>query len=237
MSKNDAGKIRFSLIPAAALERVAAVFTSGSEGRADRGWRDLPDAATRYHDALLRHASKAAQGEAKDPHSGESHWAHVAANALIMLDLAQRAQPSEIETDARNVYPIGDTYIGPPLRPPRPYTTATRPPFDGPPLSSPRPLYPRETLESAREAANSALAGLLGTSISLSRPLDEPLAAVLGALADAGLPGVVVSVTPRGDRADISLGGYLYAALLYDQHRCQVEMIFLDQELFAEEAA
>jgi hypothetical protein len=83
--KNDAGKLRYSLLDWGALAEVVAVFTYGAELYAPRGWRHVPHAEERYEDALVRHYAKYKQGERFDSESSLPHLAHVAWNALALL--------------------------------------------------------------------------------------------------------------------------------------------------------
>lgn len=88
--KFDAGKPRAGLMVgdfARALEAVAQVTTFGAGKYAPRSWRTVPQAAERYGDAFLRHIFKDAKGERIDPESGLPHLAHVAWNALALLEL------------------------------------------------------------------------------------------------------------------------------------------------------
>lgn len=88
--KFDAGKPRAGLMVgdfARALEAVAQVTTFGAGKYAPRSWRTVPQAAERYGDAFLRHIFKDAKGERLDPESGLPHLAHVAWNALALLEL------------------------------------------------------------------------------------------------------------------------------------------------------
>ncbi|CUH74602.1 hypothetical protein AXI70_gp27 [Cronobacter phage Dev-CD-23823] len=70
-----------------ALENVASVLTFGAKKYEAHSWQHVPSGETRYKAALLRHLTAYAKGEAVDPESGMSHLAHVACNALFILEL------------------------------------------------------------------------------------------------------------------------------------------------------
>lgn len=59
----------------------------GGKGYVPHSWRQVPNARTRYEDALHRHLDAIRDGETHDVESGESHWAHVATNALFLWEL------------------------------------------------------------------------------------------------------------------------------------------------------
>lgn len=89
-AKHDAGKIRAGLVVQdfpRALLAVGEVATFGAQKYAAHSWRHVPDAAARYYDAFIRHQLAAAAGEQIDRESGLPHAAHVAWNALALLEL------------------------------------------------------------------------------------------------------------------------------------------------------
>lgn len=59
----------------------------GGKGYAKHSWRQVPEAKERYEAALYRHLSKVSLGEELDDESGESHWYHIATNALFLAEL------------------------------------------------------------------------------------------------------------------------------------------------------
>ena len=91
--KHDSGKVRASLpiqdFPRA-LTAVAWVSTFGAAKYAAHSWKLVPRAGERYEDALHRHILAQASGEVNDPESGLPHAAHVAWNALALLELQLR---------------------------------------------------------------------------------------------------------------------------------------------------
>lgn len=96
--KNDAGKIRPGLVLgdfANALTEVTKVGTFGAEKYSDNGWLSVPDGRARYEDAMLRHWLAIGRGEEIDPESGLSHSAHLAWNALAVLELIETYHPDD----------------------------------------------------------------------------------------------------------------------------------------------
>lgn len=74
-----------------ALQAVIQVASFGARKYSRHNWLHVPEAPTRYEDALHRHLL-AAQVEPLDPDSGLSHMAHAAWNTLAVLELALREQ-------------------------------------------------------------------------------------------------------------------------------------------------
>jgi hypothetical protein len=92
-AKYDAGKPRAGLMVedfAGALETVDAVTTFGAKKYAPHSWATVPDARNRYYDAFIRHILKDAKDEHIDAESGLPHLAHIAWNALALLELQVR---------------------------------------------------------------------------------------------------------------------------------------------------
>lgn len=97
--KADDGKPNWFLLMsaqgcAAALAGVVRVLSfavrskeNGGKGYTPHSWRQVPEAKERYEAALYRHLNKFHAGETHDDESGESHWYHVAANALFLAEL------------------------------------------------------------------------------------------------------------------------------------------------------
>jgi Domain of unknown function (DUF5664) len=84
--KADDGKVRADLLPADALLHVAEVLTLGAAKYGADNWRKVDD-VIRYKAALMRHVLQYLSGQAVDAESGKSHLAHVACNALFLLEL------------------------------------------------------------------------------------------------------------------------------------------------------
>jgi len=84
--KQDQGKPRWDLLPPAALGKLAEVYTFGvAKGYPARNW-EKGMAWSRPFAALMRHAWAFWAGEDMDPESGLPHMAHVAWNALALLE-------------------------------------------------------------------------------------------------------------------------------------------------------
>lgn len=84
-TKHDAGKSRPALIPGVALIAIGDVLAFGAAKYCANGWQSVPDAKSRYADALLRHLAAWLDGERVDPENGLPHLAHVACNACFLI--------------------------------------------------------------------------------------------------------------------------------------------------------
>lgn len=80
-------KLRWGLLPWAALEVVVEVLEHGARKYSPNGWLTVPDGVNVYREALLRHAAELAKGAWLDPDSGRPHAAHVCCDALILMAL------------------------------------------------------------------------------------------------------------------------------------------------------
>lgn len=98
--KADTGKTRWTLLLDCArgcgravravvrvLNFAVRSIAEGGKGYIPHSWREVPNARERYEDALHRHLDHIRDGETHDAESGESHWAHVATNALFLWEL------------------------------------------------------------------------------------------------------------------------------------------------------
>ena len=74
--KYDSKKPRMSLLPKGALNAVIRVLEFGAKKYALDNWKTVPDAKTRYYDAMQRHIDAWWNGEQKDAETGEHHLAH-----------------------------------------------------------------------------------------------------------------------------------------------------------------
>ena len=74
--KFDKNKPRMSLLPKGALNAVIRVLEFGATKYQVDNWKHVPEAKTRYYDAMQRHIDAWWQGEQKDPETGEHHLAH-----------------------------------------------------------------------------------------------------------------------------------------------------------------
>lgn len=84
--KFDGEKVRAALLPGKALRLVAEVLTFGAQKYGDNNWRKMKDLG-RYRHAMVRHLLAVLEGEDVDPESGKRHMAHIATNALFLLEL------------------------------------------------------------------------------------------------------------------------------------------------------
>lgn len=83
--KKDAGKLRWSLLPYDALEKVVEVLMFGAQKYDDRNWEKGMD-WSRLFDADMRHTVDWWQrGETVAPDSQINHLAHKACDALFLL--------------------------------------------------------------------------------------------------------------------------------------------------------
>jgi len=89
-AKDDSDKPRLDLVLgdfATALWGVGLVGTFGANKYTDRGWHEVDNGIERYSNALLRHYLNFKRGEMDDPESNLPHLAHLAWNALAILQL------------------------------------------------------------------------------------------------------------------------------------------------------
>ena len=96
-------KIRFDLIPTAAMVEVAKVFTFGAYHYGDRNW-EAGFSWSRCIGSALRHFYKFTLGEDYDDESGLHHLAHFVANGLFLLEYAIR----KTGTDDRVIMPANE---------------------------------------------------------------------------------------------------------------------------------
>ena len=83
--KEDAGKLRFDLIPPGPLEKLAEVFTVGCRKYDDRNW-EKGIRWGRVYAAMQRHAWKWLKGESYDQRDGQHHLASVAWCAFALME-------------------------------------------------------------------------------------------------------------------------------------------------------
>lgn len=92
--KFDGDKPRWTLMMqglAFALSQVVAVLTFGAAKYQAHSWRKVENGQERYRDALYRHLAAYETGELVDPESGLPHMAHVATNAMFLMELDRNA--------------------------------------------------------------------------------------------------------------------------------------------------
>lgn len=83
--KFDTGKPRYSLVPTELMKGTAEVLTFGAIKYATDSWQTVPEARTRYLDALYRHLEAYRDGEKLDDDSNLSHLKHAATNIAFLL--------------------------------------------------------------------------------------------------------------------------------------------------------
>lgn len=82
-------KAPLQLLPPVAMQEIAHVLKLGADKYGENNWRlsiDYIQDST-YYGAILRHVTAMMNGEPDDPESQRSHWAHIGATAMIMLDV------------------------------------------------------------------------------------------------------------------------------------------------------
>lgn len=90
-SKNDAGKLRYDLIPPDALAALAFVYTIGADKYEDRNW-EKGISFGRLIAAQERHVNNFKAGQNIDPKDGQHHQASVAWTALAMIAFQMRGR-------------------------------------------------------------------------------------------------------------------------------------------------
>lgn len=111
--KDDAGKLRFDLLPFEQIREVVEVLTVGAKRYGDDNWKSVPDARRRYLAALLRHVWAFACGERNDLDDGLSHLSHAVCCALFLMrfDNKREARPFIVWPDTRWELFCGDRTI------------------------------------------------------------------------------------------------------------------------------
>lgn len=83
--KNDAGKLRYDLVPPVPLEALAAVYSIGAAKYGDYNWRKGM-AWGRIYAALMRHLQAWWQGETHAQDDGQHHLAAVLWCAMTLME-------------------------------------------------------------------------------------------------------------------------------------------------------
>ena len=92
--KQDTNKPRWSLLPADTIPEVIDVLEFGAQKYSPGNWAHVPDARTRYYDAMMRHIESWWRGEKVDPDSGKPHLAHACCCILFLMAF------DKVKTDA-----------------------------------------------------------------------------------------------------------------------------------------
>lgn len=101
-TKYDTGKPRVMLVLggfAHALELVSKVGTMGAQKYSPDGWKYVPNAIARYWDAFGRHLLEIFKGNWNDEESELPHLAHIAWNALAILEYKHGNIQGRSDTD------------------------------------------------------------------------------------------------------------------------------------------
>lgn len=85
-SKYDGGKPDWSLVQWRAAEAYVRVLTFGAKKYDRDNWRQVPNLRRRYLAAAVRHIVAWANGETKDPESGEHPLAHAICGLMFILE-------------------------------------------------------------------------------------------------------------------------------------------------------
>ena len=83
--KHDGGKLRWSLLPTGTVRSIVKVLEIGANKYSVDNWKRVPEARTRYYDAMMRHTDAWWNGEKLDPEDGLHHLAHAGCCLLFLL--------------------------------------------------------------------------------------------------------------------------------------------------------
>lgn len=98
--KGKEGKVKLSLVEPEFLIELAKVMEFGATKHGERSYqKDLIPSHQDYMDALYRHLLAILSGELIDKESGLYHHAHIAANAMIALNIVKRVRLSITDLD------------------------------------------------------------------------------------------------------------------------------------------
>ena len=84
-TKNDGGKLDWTLLPLDSVSDVVTVLELGKRKYGFENWKNVEK--ERYVKAAFRHLVAYAMGEEIDPESGKSHMAHLSCCALFTIHL------------------------------------------------------------------------------------------------------------------------------------------------------
>jgi hypothetical protein len=91
------------MIPPGSLIYLGEVMAHGAAKYGRYNWREDNITRSTYQNAALRHLLADIDGERLDPESGFPHWAHVMANAAVVLDATFH------QTIREDEFPVGRT--------------------------------------------------------------------------------------------------------------------------------
>lgn len=85
--KDDSDKLRFDLIPPAALYGLVEIVTFGAKKYEPENWKLVKDARRRYFAAAMRHGWAWFRGQKLDPETGKPHLWHWLCNVAFLTQL------------------------------------------------------------------------------------------------------------------------------------------------------
>ncbi len=105
--KDDAGKLRYDLLPVEPLREVVRVLTFGAKHYAPDNWQLVPEWKWRYTRAAMSHIEKWRGGERNDAESGwgTHHLAHAVCCLLFLLWFELTAKPANMAGDEQPLDP------------------------------------------------------------------------------------------------------------------------------------
>jgi hypothetical protein len=83
--KNDAGKLRWDLLPINQIEEVVKVLTHGSIEYGDENWKLVSNFRNRYYAATMRHLTAWRQGVILDSKTSLHHTAHAICSLIFLM--------------------------------------------------------------------------------------------------------------------------------------------------------
>lgn len=86
--KQTTGKPQWHLLQYPAIEQIVKVREFGvAKYGTENGWQNVPHID--YLDAAMRHLTAIMKGEETDPESGLPHAAHLACNAMFLMEVKE----------------------------------------------------------------------------------------------------------------------------------------------------
>lgn len=105
--KDDAGKLRYDLIPMEVLEALARVYTFGAKKYEDNNWKKGIK-FSRVIAAMWRHAASWAMGRRDDPETGINHLAHLAWGCFALMYFQNHSRYAEFDDyHEKDLTPVG----------------------------------------------------------------------------------------------------------------------------------
>ena len=101
-TKNDDGKLQWSLLPFKQLESTVRVLMAGAKKYSRDNWKNCDD-VNRYKDALMRHVTAYIEGEKTDvkDKGGDDlpHLAHAICNCLFLMYFDELEDKKDVESE------------------------------------------------------------------------------------------------------------------------------------------